>query len=183
MNVKQTYFDFLDKQGAKQKIQAIIEHDINEWKKAQAWYYDADDNDPGDYSGHCHMDGDKKIGDIAHTDMEVLKAYTGDSQATYTSGCGLHWLRVAERISWNINDCISNIRSQFIKENADALFEEYNIEHGDDWTDDDICLTLYEAMTQEDYGLNFDWMSREFPEYEVDDDDMPARDYMFDINE
>lgn len=184
MNVKQSYFDFLAAQGAKQKVQAIIEHDINEWKKAQAWYYEADDNAPGDYSGHCHMNGDKTIGDICKTDMDVLKAYTGDSQATYTSGCGLHWMRVAERISRNINDCISQIRSQFISENADALFEEYDIEHDADWTEDDIFLTLDEAMTQNDYGLNFEWMQQEFPEYIlIDDEDLPARDYMFDINE
>jgi hypothetical protein len=33
MNVKQSYFDFLAKQGAKEKVKAIIEHDIREWKK------------------------------------------------------------------------------------------------------------------------------------------------------
>lgn len=181
MDVRQSLFDYLDSHGAKQNIKSIIRNGIDEWKKKQAYSYDPYDNDPGDFSGHCHMDGDKTIGDIANTDMDVLKAYTGESLATYTSGYGLHWIRVAERISWDINDCISSIRSQFISENANALFEEYDIEHEDDWTEDDIFLTLDEAMAQNDYGLNFEWMQQEFPEYMVDDEDMPSRDYLFDI--
>jgi hypothetical protein len=115
MNVKQLYFDFLEKQGAKEKIQAIIRKDIDEWKKHQAYYYEPNDNEPGDYSGHCHMMGDKTIGDIAKTDIEVLKAYTGDSEATYTSGCGLRWLRVADRVTSDIDDCLSIFKGQFIK--------------------------------------------------------------------
>lgn len=184
MDVKKSYFDFLAEQGAKEKIQAVIRKGIDEWKKEQAYYYAADDNDPGDYSGHCHMDGDKKIGDIAKTDMEVLKAYTGDSEATYTSGCGLRWLRVADRIGWNINDELSKLRGEFILKNANTLFEEYDIKREDDWTDDDIVMTLDEAMTMNDYGLNIDWMMQELPEYElIDDEDLPASDYIFWIND
>lgn len=182
MNVKQSYFDFLAKHGAKQKVQAIIEHDINEWKQQQAYYYEPDDNAPGDYSGHCHMNGDKKIGDIARTDIEVLKAYTGDSEATHTSGCGLKWLRVADRIGWNINDCISKLRGEFILQNANALFEEYDIKRKDDWDDWDIHQTLDEAMAWDDSEMNVDWMMQEFPEYKIDDEDMPATDYIFWIN-
>ena len=183
MNVKQSYFDFLAEQGAKEKIQAIIRKDIDEWKQQQAYRYDPDDNDPGDYSGHCHMMSGKKIGDIAETDIEVLKAYTGDSEATYTSGCGLRWLRVADRIGWNINDKLSELKGEFILKNADALFEEYDIEREDDWTDDDIYESLSDAIILNENSLNIEWMMRELPEYEIDDEDLPSSDYIFWINE
>lgn len=184
MNVKQSYFDFLAKQGAKEKIQAIIRKDIDEWKQQQAYYYEPNDNDPGDHSGHCHMMGDKTIGDIAKTDIEVLKAYTGDNEATYTSGCGLRWLRVADRIGWSINDELSKLKGEFILKNSDALFEEYDIKREEDWTDGDIYMTLDEAMTLNDYGLNIDWMMKELPEYElIDDEDLPASVYIFWIDD
>lgn len=184
MNVKQAYFDFLAKQGAKQKVQAIIERDINEWKKQQAYEYHPDDNDPGDYSGHCWSIHDKTIGDIAKTDIEVLKAYTGDSEATYTSGCGLAWLRVADKITYNIDDCLSTLKGQFIKENAEALFEEYDIEHDESWSEDDIYLTLDEAMIDEaSASWHYDWMQQEFPEYENDDFDDWHVDYLFNVRD
>ena len=182
MNVKQSYFDFLQEQGAKEKIQAVIRKGIDEWKQQQAYYYAADDNDPGDYSGHCHMDGDKKIGDIAKTDMEVLKAYTGDSVATYASGCGLSWLRVADRITSDIDDCLLDLKGKFIKENAEALFEEFDIKREEDWTEDDIFLILDEAMINEfSASLHYDWMQQEFPEYENDDFEDWHTDYLFNV--
>lgn len=184
MNVKQSYFDFLQEQGAKDKIQAIIRKGIDEWKQQQAYRYEADDNDPGDYSGHCHMMRGKKIGDIATTDMGVLIAYTGDSEATYTSGCGLRWLRVADRIGQNINDKLSELKGEFILKNADALFEEYDINREDNWTDDDIYESLSEAIILNEDALNSEWMIQALPEYQIiDDDDMSATDYIFWINE
>ena len=183
MNVKQAYFDFLQEQGAKDKIQAIIRKGIDEWKLQQAYRYKPDDNDPGDYSGHCHMMSGKKIGDIATTDMEVLKAYTGDSEATYTSGCGLRWLRVADRIGQNINDKLSELKGEFILKNADALFEEYDIERENDWTDDDIYESLSEAIILNEDALNSEWMIQTFPEYQTIDDDDIHSIYLFWINE
>ena len=184
MNVKQSYFDFLAKQEAKEKIQAIIRKGIDEWKTQQAYYYAPDDNDPGDYSGHCHMMGDKTIGDIAKTDIEVLKAYTGDSAATYTSGCGLRWLRVADRITSDIDDCLSTLKGQFIAENAEALFEEYDIEHDGTWSEDDVFLTLDEAMINDfDSTLHYEWMQQEFPEYKNDDFDNWHVDYLLNVRD
>lgn len=183
MNVKQAYFDFLAKQGAKQKVQAIIEHGINEWKQQQAYEYHPDDNDPGDYSGHCWSIHGKTIGDIAKTDIDVLKAYTGDSVATYTSGCGLSWTRVAERIADDITDCLTTLKGQFIEENAEALFEEYDIEHDESWTEDDIWQTLDEAMILESSAsLHNEWMRQEFPEYENDDSEV-WQDYLFSVGD
>lgn len=182
MNVKQSYFDFLAKQEAKQKVKAVIEKGLSEWKTAQAYRFE-DDEDPwtGDYSGHVWMIPDKKIGDIATTDIQVLKAYTGDSVATYVSRCGLHYTIVAERISDDINDCLSSIRGEFIEQNANALFEEYDIKREDDWNEDDVFLTLDEAICLNDHGMDFEWMRIEFPEYSIDDDELPGKDYMFDI--
>ncbi len=184
MDVKKSYFNFFAAHGAKQKVLEVITKGIENWKQKQAWtYHPGTDPYTGDTSGCVSMVPNKKIGEICKTDMEVLKAYTGDSEATYVSGCGLHYLRVADRIGQDVNDCLSNLRGLFIKENATALFETYNIEHDEDWTEDDIYLTLDEAMIQEDYGLNFDWMQQKFPEYEIDDEDMPARNYIFFIYE
>lgn len=184
MNVKQLYFDFLAKQGAKEKIQNIIRKDIDEWKQHHAYYYEPDDNDPGDYSGHCHMIGDKTIGDIAKTDIEVLKAYTGDSEATYASGCGLRWLRVAERITSNIDDCLSTLKGEFIRDNAEALFDEYDIEHDDSWSEDDTFFAIDEAMIDDfSSSLHYEWMQREFPEYKNDDLEDWNSDYLFDVKD
>lgn len=184
MNVKQSYFDFLTKQGAKEKVKAIIEHDIREWKEAQAYRYNPEDNDPGDRSGHCWSISGKTIGDIAKTDREVLLAYTGDSEATYTSGCGLNWLRVADRISENINDCLSELKSKFIKENTEALFEEYDIEHDDSWTWPDTFFAIDEAMIFDfDSALHDEWMQQQFPEYADFEFEEWHIDYAFNIKD
>jgi hypothetical protein len=90
---------------------------------------------------------------------------------------------VADRIGWNINDKLSELKGEFILKNADALFEEYDIEREDDWTDDDIYESLSDAIILNENSLNIEWMMRELPEYEIDDEDMPATDYIFWINE
>lgn len=184
MNVKQAYFDFLQERGAKEKVQEIIRKGINEWKKAQAWYYDADDNDPGDCSGRCHMNGGKAIGDIAKTDIEVLKAYTGVSEATYASGCGLRWLRVADSITSDIDECLTDLKGEFILTNAVALFDEYDIEHDDSWSDGDTLFAIDEAMIVNfSASLNYEWMRKEFPEYENDDFEKWHTDYLFNVRD
>jgi hypothetical protein len=184
MDVKKSYFNFLQEQGAKEKVQAVIRKGIDEWKQQRAYrYVDSVDPYTGDYSGYVTMISGKKIADIATTDLEVLKAYTGDSEATYLSHCGLRYLRVADRIGWNVNDALSELKGKYISENADALFEEYGIERESDWTDDDIFDTLSEAMVWNENGLNIEWMMQTFPEYEVEDEDMPGTDYIFWINE
>lgn len=184
MNVKQSYFDFLQEQGAKEKVQAIIRKGIDEWKQQQAYAYHPDDNAPGDYSGRCWSIHDKTICDIAKTDIEVLKAYTGDSEATYASGCGLRWLRVADRIASDIDDCLSGLKGLFVSKNSDALFEEYDIGHGETWTEDDIFQTLDEAMIDEFSGtLHYEWMQQEFPEYENDDFEDFHVDYLFNVRD
>ena len=179
MNVRQTYFDFLARQGAKQKIQAIIMDGIAYWRQQQAYYYDSNTNeDPDDNSGYCFPDGDKTIGDIAHSDIEILNAYTGKREASHDSGRGWNWLDVSDHIQQDINYCLGGLRNQFIKENADALFEQYGIKCKPSWDECVIHEELSEALSEYDYGLNEDWMMQEFPEYVVDDE-YRGSDYLF----
>lgn len=185
MDVKQSYFEFLQEQGAKEKIQAVIRKGIDEWKQQPAYEYEScTDPYTGDYSGRVNRIYGKTIGDICKTDMEVLKAYAGDSEATYASGCGLRWLRVADRVTSDIDDCLSTIKGQFIKENAEALFEEYDIEHDGSWSEDDVFLTLDEAMINEfSASLHYEWMQQEFPEYENDDFEDWHVDYLLNVRD
>ena len=188
MNVKQSYFDFLAKQGAKQKIQAIIEHDINEWKQQKAHEWKPTVNDFGDTSGELYqMYNDGKaltIGDICNTDIEVLTAYSGRSEATYCSGCGLRYTKVAEEISWDINKCLGTLHSEWILEHRDELLEGQNQDPvGEEWEDDDYIEYIDEHVLVDEY-LNYEWMQQEFPEYIYQEEDIPmSPELLFDIND
>lgn len=181
MDVRQSFFDYLDSHGAKQKIESIIRDGIDEWKKKQAYRYDPYDNDPGDFSGSTHMIPGKTIGDITETDMDVLKAYTGDWEATHVSHYGKRHLLVADRISSSVMDRIYEFRSKFIDENKTALLEQYGIIPDDDWTEDDVFETIEEAISRDECSMNYEWMARTFPEYDVVDEDVPMSEYLFDI--
>ena len=182
MNTKQLYFDFLNNHGAKQKLESIIRNGIDEWKKAKAYSYDPYDNDPGDFSGSTHMILGKTIGDITETDMDVLKAYTGDWEATRVSHYGKRHILVADRISSSVMDCIYEFRGKFITENKTALLEQYGIVPEDDWTEDDIFEAIEEAISRDECSMNYEWMARTFPEYDIEDDDLSMSDYLFDIH-
>lgn len=52
MNLKQSYFDFLAAQGAKEKVKEIIAKGIERWKKEPAYEYEPGvDPYTNDYSG------------------------------------------------------------------------------------------------------------------------------------
>lgn len=194
MNVKQSYFDFLAAQGAKEKVQAIIAKGIEKWKKEPAYEYEPSvDPYTGDYSGEVNRIGDKTIGDICKTDIDVLKAYTGRSTATYTSHCGLSFGNVAEDISEDINSCLSDLRHDFIRQNEKELVEYFNddieqlLSKKLEWIkrkyfDLPLCDAGYDYITDflSDEVPHYDWMAEQFPEYMVDDD-ICTRDYLFDI--
>ena len=82
-------------------------------------------------------------------------------------------------ISYDINNCLTKLREQFISANADALFAEFDIEHDDSWSDDDIYIALDEAMIDDDCSMNYDWMVKEFPQYL--DDDFSGKESVFDV--
>ena len=176
MDVKQSYYAFLEKQGAKCKVKSIIEDGIKKWRSCQAYRYESG-TDPytGDRSGNVWMIPDKTIGDIAKTDIEVLMAYTGNREASYASHCGWRFTQVYESISEDIQTCLYHLQYDFILENADALMEEYGIEREPEWDSDRIYENIDEAMYDE-YGITDEWMNKEFPEYE-----MPG-DYRFSIS-
>lgn len=185
MDIKQSYYAYLQEHGAKEKIQKIIAEGIEVWKKRPAYEWKPTVNDFGDTSGELYqVHGEnihevKTIGDVCKTDIEVLTSYSGNSEATYCSGCGLRYPNVAEDISYDINDCLTKLREQFISANADALFAEFDIEHDDSWSDDDIYIALDEAMIDDDCSLNYDWMVKEFPQYL--DDDSSGEESVFDV--
>ena len=170
MNVKQAYFDFLAKQGAKQKVKTAIENGISKWKNRPAYEYKSTINDFGDTSGEVNRIYGKTIGDICHTDVEVLLAYSGNSEATYCSGHGLDFGNVAKEISWDINNVFYDLRLKFMKENLQELIAEYDVQGYDDtWSDEDVWECLGEEMRS---GERYDyiWMAEQFPEYLLDEE-------------
>ena len=91
---------------------------------------------------------------------------------------------MADRITSDIDDCLSTLKGQFIQKNADALFEEYDIERDDSWSEDDVFLTLDEAMIDEFSAvLHYEWMKQEFPEYENGDFEDWHVDYLFNVKD
>lgn len=173
MDAKQSYFDFLAAQGAKQKVKDIIAKGIEEWRQKQAYEYEAGEFQPRDWSGRVNQVPHKTIGDICKTDMDVLLAYSGDSEATYTSHYGFRFLKVADRIGSDINTCLCNLRSEWILKHRDELMEGQNQDPvGEEWEDDDYVEYIDEHVLDGEY-FNYDWMEQEFPEYIHNDEDTP----------
>ena len=188
MNMKQSYFDFLAAQGAKEKVQAIIDKEIAEWKNERAYKWKPTVNDFGDTSGELYQMFDKgkalTIGDTCKTDIEVLLAYSGRSEATYCSGCGLRYTKVSEEISWNINKCLGGLRSEWILKHRDELLEGQNQDPvGEEWEDEDYIEYIDEHVLDGEY-LNYEWMQQEFPQYIYQEDDIPmGPELLFDIDD
>lgn len=188
MNVKQSYFDFLQEQGAKEKVQDIIRKEIAEWKQKRAYEWKPTANDFGDTSGELYQMYDKgkilTIGEVLKTDIEVLTAYSGNSEATYCSGCGLRYPNVAEEISWEINKCLGDFRGEWILLHRDELMEGQGQDPvGEEWEDDDYMEYINERVLDGEY-MNYEWMKQEFPQYIYEDEDIPmAADLLFDIDD
>ena len=188
MNIKQSYFDFLAERGAKEKVKTIIDKEIAEWKEQRAYEWKPTVNDFGDTSGELYQRyaGGKAltIGDIAKTDIEVLTAYSGDSEATYCSGCGLRYMKVAERISWHINDCLGKMHSEWILMYRDELLEGQGQDPiGEEWEDEDYIEYIDERVLDGVY-LNYEWFRQYLPEYIYKEDEENPRydELIFDID-
>ena len=178
MDAKQSYFDFLANQGAKQKVKDIIAKGIEEWKKHLAYEWKPSTND-FDYSGGLHQIFNKEthkpmtIGEICKTDMDVLLSYSGNSEATYCSRWGLRYPSVAEDISWEINKCLCGLRGEWIMKHRDELMDGCGEDYiGEEWSDDDIIEYVDENVLTDDY-FNYDWMEQKFPEYIHQEDGVP----------
>lgn len=188
MNVKQSYFDYLAAQAAKEKVQAIINNGIAEWKQKRAHEWKPTVNDFGDTSGELYQiwrDGKTlTIGEVFKTDMEVLLAYSGNSEPTYCSGCGLHYTNVAEEISWEINKCLGELLVEWALLHRDELMGgQGQVPVGDEWGDDDYWEYINERVLDGKY-LNYEWMKQEFPQYIYEEEDIPiAADLVFNIDD
>lgn len=67
---------------------------------------------------------------------------------------------------------------------AMAFFEEYDIEHDDSWSEDDTFFAIDEAMIDDfSSSLHYEWMQREFPEYENDDLEDWNSDYLLNVKD
>lgn len=184
MDVKQSYFDFLAAQGARDKVAKIIRKGIEEWKQQTAYEWKPTVNDFGDTSGELYQMYDKgkilTIGEVFKTDIDVLTAYSGNSEATYCSGCGLRYPIVAENISWDINKCLGELHSEWILMHRDELLEGQNQDPvGEEWEDCDYIEYITEYVLDDVY-MNREWMEQEFPEY-LDHDNFDE--LVFDIDD
>lgn len=195
-DTKQAYYDFLSEQGAKEKVREIIADGIEKWKKEPAYeYLPTVDHWTNDYSGEVRQIADKTIGDICKTDMDVLRAYDGNSRATYTSHCGLSYTTVAEEIAGDINTCLYNLRTDFIHENEKMLVENYSYEIDElvsrykdaSWIDRKMfSLPLSDGGREyiEDFmsddAPNYEWFDEQFPEY-LSEDEYGAKESVFSI--
>lgn len=184
MDFKQSYYAYLQEQGAKGKVKAIIAQGIEEWKREQAYEYEAGEFQPRDWSGRVNQVPHKTIGDVCKTDMEVLMAYSGRSEATYTSHYGFRFLKVADHISDNINTCLCELRSEWILQHHEELMEGQGENYKDEnWEDWEICEYIDENVLVGEY-LNYDWMQQEFPEYICQEEDTPmAGELIFHIDD
>ena len=174
MNIKQSYFDFLQEQGAKEKIQAVIRKGIDEWKKEPAYEWKPTVNDFGDTSGELYRIYGKTIGDICKTDGEVLMAYSGNSEATFCSGHGLDFNCVAIEVGWDVNNVLYTLRREWMMKHLKDLLEEYNVtDYDESWTEDDVWECLGEEMRMDEHYDHI-WMAETFPEFLLDDDGKPS---------
>lgn len=116
--------------------------------------------------------------------MEVLEAYSGRSEATFMIKCGLSFNRVADEITWNINDCMGELRGKWAMQNLEELLTWKGIERNPEWEEDDIYEVISEQILVDEY-LNYEWMKETFLEYIEVSDAMPGRyeELIFDITD
>ena len=118
--LQMTFTDFLNRYNSKEEVRKIINEGIDKYKKHQAYTWH-DDGCEFDSSGGLKCEYGRKIGDIANSDIEVLKSYTGEWEATYMSGCGKRWLTVADNIEWNISEYLWGMAKKMAAEDKEKV--------------------------------------------------------------
>lgn len=157
MNIENEFRNYLNSKSVKETVQRIISEGIQKYLSHQAYEW-CDDECPYDRSGGTRKIEGKTIGDICKTDLEVLQAFTGDSYATYVSGCGLSWCTVAYHLCSQINNVFQEETESFIVKNWDevctelGLKGEYNEEN-------------YEKVIEEWNVINSIYFYEWFPQY------------------
>lgn len=175
MNVKQSYYSFLQKQGAKEKIQSLIRKGIDKWKQQQAYEYKPTVNKFGETLGEVNPIYGKTIGDICKTDVEVLLAYSGNSRVTFRLGHGIDFNNVAYEINMYIENELLILRDEWIKRHLQELLVEYDMKDYDkSWDDVDVYVRVSDKMRRNNI-YNFIWMAEAFPEYLLDKDGKPSK--------
>ena len=175
MNVKQSYYNFLQEQGAKEKIQSVIRKGIDKWKQHQAYEYRPTVNKFGETLGEVNPIYGKTIGDICKTDVEVLLAYSGNSRVTFRLGHEIHFNNVAYEISMYIENELLILRDEWIKRHLQELLVEYDMKDYDkSWDDADVYVCVSDRMRRNDI-YNYIWMAEVFPEYLLDKDGKPSK--------
>ncbi|MBP5770956.1 MAG: hypothetical protein J6W75_06285 [Bacteroidaceae bacterium] len=169
MNVKQSYFDFLAKQGAKQKVTEIIRKGIEEWKQKPAYELNFG------RTGVCQIYDNGRaltIRDVCKTDMEVLRAFSGINSSIYNPpGYGGHYTMVAEEIGQEINKCLRKLCGEWILKYRDELLKVFG-DRVSEYTlanDDNRKYYIWACVIEYDKHINASWMKHEFPEYIYED--------------
>lgn len=174
MNIKQSYFDFLNANGAKEKIENVITAQIEEWKQQPYYEYEAGEDEFGDRSGRVNRIQGKTIGDMCDTYGKVLTAYSGNSEATCVSHCGLSYNSVAKEISDDINDEFVSFYTTWIKQNREEIFAELGIDDYDEtWDDQDMYIAVREHCDMVD-DMNDEWFCQNIRQYFIGEDGQPT---------
>ena len=159
MNIKQSYFDFLNANGAKEKIENVITAQIEEWKQQPYYEYEAGEDEFGDRSGRVNRIQGKTIGDMCDTYGKVLTAYSGNSEATYVNHCGLSYNSVADEISDDINDEFVSLYTTWIKQNREEIFAELGIDDYDEtWDDKDMYIAVRDYYIIHNVSYLYDYL-------------------------
>jgi len=174
MNIKESYFAFLDQNNAKEKVEKVIADQIEEWKKQPYYEYEAGEDEFGDHSGRVNRIQSKIIGDMCDTYGKVLTAWSGNSEATYVSHCGLSYKSVAEEISDDIDTVFCTLYIEWIKQNREELFAQLGIDDYDEtWEDFDMYMAVHENAKMED-DLNYEWFCHNIRQYFIGEDGQPT---------
>ena len=158
-DIYQHFTQYVNADNGKQRVADIISKGIAEYKPKpyREWHKNGC---PYDDSGELHEVVGKTIGDMCHTDIEVLSAYSGYNIATFTSGCGLHWRTVAEEICYDIDDYFADVKRRFIFENQKEVCEALDFTEP---LDDDNYFDLLDEWDFCNADIFYNW----FPEYKI----------------
>lgn len=158
MNIELEFRNYLEQHDAKNIVSKIIADGVEEYKShpAYEWY---DNGCDYDRSGSVRCLYGKTIGDICTTDIEILQALTGQSEATYMSGCGLSWNTVAHELCYRITDRFSEWTHDFIFENKQEVCKELKF---DEELNDDNYIDLLDLWEIINGVIFHEWFPTEY---------------------
>lgn len=149
---------YLDSIGGKEAVEKIINDGIEKFKNNQAyeWY---DNGCTFDMSGEIRKIPGKTIGDIWEKDLDILQALTGNSEATYISGCGLLWNNVAHEISYDISEYLYKAEEGYVLSHKDEIRKEIGFE--DEITEENL-LDVMDYIETINICIMHDWFGDKY---------------------